>query len=106
MGDVRRKRHLSQSVENFLENPLIGKLNQTVPFIYDIHHRTRQQPFAKGNDRTDLCLFPRLYQGLPDIILTPFEEQDLDLRLGAFLYPKQSGRDDLRVIDDKTVPLS
>ena len=72
VSDIRRKRHLAQPVENLLEDPLVGKLYQPVSFLYNIHHRTRQQPVAKGNHRADLRLFSRLHQRLPDVILPSF----------------------------------
>ena len=72
VSDIRRKRHLAQPVENLLENPLVGKLYQPVSFLYNIYHRTRQQPVAEGNHRADLRLFSRLHQRLPDVILPSF----------------------------------
>ena len=70
--DVRRQRHLSQFIQDFLKNPLILKTDQTVSFVNHIDHLTDQQPFAKTDSCTDTTFLPRFYQRFPDIILSSF----------------------------------
>ena len=38
MGNIRRQRHLTQLIQYFFKNPLIGKLNETVSLFYNIQH--------------------------------------------------------------------
>jgi hypothetical protein len=47
MRDIRRKRHFSQTVQNLLEDPVIGKLNQTFSVFQDIRHFSSQDSFPE-----------------------------------------------------------
>jgi len=68
MGDIRRQGHLSQLIQDFLENPLIFKADQTISFLYDINNLSDQKAIAKTDPGSYFRLFPRFYQSLPDII--------------------------------------
>ena len=104
MSDIGRQGHLAQFVQNLLENALVGKLNQTISFLHDVHDFSYEKTFTERNLRADLCLFSRFHQRLPDIVLFPFQKEHLDLGVGSHLCSVKSCRDHLRIVDDQAVP--
>ena len=105
VGNIRRQRHFSQLIQDLFENPLIMELDQTVSLIYNINDLTLQDTVTKSDLCTRTCFFSRLYKTLPDIIFAAFQKQDLDQRSCLFLVTIKTCRDNLGIIDHKTVSL-
>ncbi|CDD35231.1 unknown [Roseburia sp. CAG:309] len=72
MGNIRWKRHLSKLIQNFLENSLVGKPDQTVSVLQHIDDLAFQKSFSKRNTGTGPRLFPGFYQCFPDVIFFSF----------------------------------
>ena len=104
--DVRRQRHLSQFIQDFLKNALVGKLDQAVALLHNVTDLAGQKSLAEIDSGSDLAFFSRFDQGLPDIVFFSLEQKNLDLCLSAFLHAIQSGRNYFCIVDDKAVTRS
>lgn len=101
--DVGRQRHLPELIQNLLEDAFIAELDQTVPVLHDLQNLAGQEPVAEREDRAGTALFSRLHKGLPDVVLSALEKQDLDLPLGAFAHAEKTGGDHAGVVQDQAV---
>ena len=104
MGDVGRKGHLAQLVQNLLENTLIMELDEPVSFFYHVQHGAGEKSVAELNHRARLAFLSGFHQGLPDIILLAGQEKHFDFGAGVGLCADQPGRNYLGIIDDQAVP--
>ena len=104
VGDVGRKRHLSQLIQDLLEDPVVAELDKAVSFLRLSDDGPLQEPAAEAHHSAGAALLSRLHQGLPNVVLLPREKQHLDLRAGALFLADQPGGDDLCVVDDEAVP--
>ena len=103
MGNVRRKRHLSQSVQYFLKNSIIIKPDQTVSFLGNLQYFPGKYAPSKADTRTGFRLFSRPYQCFPYIIFSAFKQQQLDPCPGSFLFSDKPRRNYFRIVNHKTV---
>ncbi|MPN33273.1 hypothetical protein SDC9_180758 [bioreactor metagenome] len=95
--DIRRKRHGSQLPDNLLKDAIIFKLNDSETALYLIFNLTLKL-VPKDQTRTGHCLFSWLYHGFPSFIVQPFEQQQLDLAPGFFVFTKNPRRQHLCII--------
>ena len=70
MRDVRRKRHLTELIQDFFKNAFIGEFDQAVSFFHHAHNFTDEKAFSKIDPGTDAAFFAGFYQSFPDIVLT------------------------------------
>ena len=101
--DIRWKRHLTKLIQHFLEDSFIFKTNQAIALFNNVNDFADQFAFAKGDTSTHTCLFPRLYQCLPDLIIVALQQQHLNGCPCIFLDANQSGWNDLCIIDNQTI---
>ena len=69
---IRRQRHLTEFVKNFLKYTVISKFNVSVSVFNDINYLSRQQSFAKLNNGAYVAFFTRSYEAFPCIIFHTF----------------------------------
>ena len=65
VGDVRRQRHLSQPVKDFLKDPVKFKLDQAVTLINDIHDLAYQKAVAELDPCFPVLPCGRVLRGFP-----------------------------------------
>ena len=103
MGDIRRQRHLSKLVQNFLEDAVELKTNQAVAFVYHIDHFRLQQAVTEIYTRAGSGFLSGLYQSLPYIVGLALQKQYFNMRAGVFFDSQETGRYNFCVIDHQAV---
>ena len=103
MGNIRRKGHLPQLIQDFFKYTLIRKLDKTISLFHYIKNLSYEKPVPKADLCAGFCLFPRFYQSLPDIVFLPLQKEDLNACIGAHLTAVQPRRDHPGVIDHQAV---
>ena len=104
VSDIRRKRHLSQTVQDFFENPLIFETDQAVAALRDLKNLSLQTSVPEDRPRPGTQLLTGSHQALPNILFQPLQQQDLDGSPGSFPQAQQPCGNDLGVIQDQGVP--
>ena len=99
--DVRRERHLAETVENLLENSIIMEFYNPVAVVDDIHNFRRERAVSKGHFCARAKLLAGTHQCLPLIAGTALQEQYFHVRSCICFRPQESCRDDLRVVENE-----
>ena len=98
MVDVGRQRHLSEFIQDFLKDALVGEAHKAIAVLGLSHNLADEFPLAEADLRSDGALSAGLHQGLPGSVLFSREEQNLHLGSRAHLFADEARRDYLRVV--------
>ena len=99
--DVRRQRHLTEPFQNLLKDPVIIEFHQAIPIIQNIHDFCGQRAVAKGHFRPRTQLLAGTHQCLPNIILTPLQQQNFRICAGSLLGSEESCRNHSGVVQNQ-----
>ena len=113
MGYIRRKRHLSQPVQDFLENPVKIKAHEAVSVLHNLQNLRLKKAVSKLGPRTGAELFAGSYQCFPDDAVSAvtgffpsgdsLKEQDLHCPAGALSCAEEPCRYDAGVVQDQRI---
>ena len=110
MMDIGRERHLSEGIQDFLENTVKAEPDQSVALVHNICYLADQWTIircpvrtSEQDSRAHFTLLPGLYKTLPGVGGLSDKKKDLDFAESALSHAVETGRDDLRVVDDKSI---
>ena len=101
--DIVRKRHLPDSVENFIEIPVVSEFCKTVAIIDYINDFRFQFPSAERKACSRFCAAPRPSQDFPCVAFLMIQEKKLYFCSGSFLDSVKPRRQNTRIIQNEAV---
>ena len=102
--DIRRERHLSEFIQDLLEDPIPGETDRSAPVLPDTQNRCLQFSFPKDELRTGLCPFPGFQNHFPVRQVQPLQQKELNCAARFCLHAVKPGRNDSCFIDDQHIP--
>ena len=101
--NIRRKRHLAESVQDFFEDSLVLKLHQSVPLIENVEDHSLQAPVAESYPGSRFQFLSRPYKCLPPVGTKSFQQQDLGVCSRVFLCAQEPCGDHFSIVEDQCV---
>ena len=101
--DIRRKRHLSQFIQDFKNMARIRELNQAVSAFEHVQNLTAESALTNGYHRARPQFFAGADQRFPHVAPAVFQQQDFNRRAGILLYAEQAGRNYLGIVQNQAV---
>ena len=110
MMDIRRERHLSEGIQDFLKNSVEAEPDQSVALIHYIDDFADQRTIircpvrtSEQDSRAHFTLLPGLYKAFPGVGGLSDKKKYLDFSESTLSHAVETGGDDLRIIDDKGI---
>ncbi|MNV46929.1 hypothetical protein D3C71_1387760 [compost metagenome] len=100
--NIRRQWHCSQPVQNLLKNTLINEPKRSSTHISLVLNNSTKL-ITKDDNRSCLELFTWLYKSFPTIVSQILKEKHFSFSPRIFFSPKQSGRNDSRIVQNKRI---
>ena len=103
MGNIGWKRHLSQLIQDFFKDTIIGEFDHPVSILYNIYYFSYKKPVTEADLRTRFCFLARFHQCFPHIICISFQKKHFDLRISSDLVSDKPCRNNLCIIHHQAV---
>ncbi len=92
MCNIGRKWHLTQLIQDFFKDSLIGELDQPVALLYHVYYGSRQDSVSEGNNRAPTFIFFPGFTRVSQMLSVPsFQEKHLNGCAGVRLFRQEVG---------------
>ena len=118
VGDIRRKRHLPELIENLLKDSVEIKPHDPITVVLHFGHGCQKHPFPEGNAVAHLSSFAGLGECFPRAVTESFKKQQLHMcpglcclrlfvapagNLSGKPLPEKSCGNDFRIINHEAI---